>query len=212
MSPKDRILDLGGGKGDLSKALIRQLGGIRRIVCVDPNPLLLSRIRSKEIRTEVGDAIGFLSACESGSFDSIIMKQVVHHILPEQREALYSQLNRVVSPKGKVAILTMPPTILYPMFTAAIRKFERDQIDHGEVIDGLMAAGFSARTVPGDYPVRISWDRYSNAVRERFISDLRSFTPAQIERGLLETKRRLGNLKTLSFHDRLVTFIGTKPQ
>jgi len=212
LSPNDRILDLGGGKGDLSKALIKEVHPKHQIVCIDPNHLMLSRIKNPDILDQVGEAIGFLSSCEDASFDAIIMKQVIHHIQSDQRKELYAQLHRVLSPGGRVSVLTMPPTILYPMFRAAVRNFEKGQICHEELAGGLRGAGFSLRTVPGDYPVRISWDNYRQAVRERFISDLRSFTSEQIEKGLLDTRRRLGKVKTMNFHDRLVAFIGTKNQ
>jgi hypothetical protein len=106
--------------------------------------------------------------------------------------------------------MTMPETILYPMFKAAVRNFERGQIKHRTIASGLGKAGFTVTETPGDYPVRISWSRYCGAVRERFISDLRPFSSEEIEAGLSEVQNHLRSSREMRFYDRLVAFTGTK--
>ncbi len=210
LSKADRILDLGGGCGDLALALKKRIRFRHEIVCVDPSEAMLAVAKEAGLKTIHAKAEVFARSAPRASFDRIIMKQMIHHIPSSKRNSLYRELHGILAPGGRVAILTMPETILYPMFQAAIDGFEKKQIKHASLARGLSASGFRVEIHPCDYPVRISWERFASAVRERFISDLRPFSDSEIERGLREIRRQTGEKKQLYFHDRLVVFLGFK--
>jgi len=204
----DRILDLGAGRGELSAAITELLEPVSGIVCVDQSTEMLAR--SNGMIPVAADALEYLKHAPGGAFSAIIMKQVIHHVPEAERPVLFRELFRVTSANGRVVILTMPETIEYPMISEAAERFRRNQIRHSTIFEGLTMAGFNFRRVPADFPVRIPWNDFADAIRERFISDLHPFSASEIESGLVQLHQTLKSPTELSFNDRLVMFIGMK--
>lgn len=111
--PGDRVLDACCGTGDLA-VVAEQRGG--RVVGLDFSERMLERARSKSgtIEWVRGDALALPFA--EGEFDAATVGFGVRNL--EDLEGGLRELNRVLRPGGKVAVLeiTRPAGILRPFF------------------------------------------------------------------------------------------------
>lgn len=111
--PGDRVLDACCGTGDLAVAA-EQRGG--RVVGLDFSVRMLERARQKSGAIEwiQGDALAL--PFEEGEFDAATVGFGVRNL--EDLESGLRELNRVLRPGGKVAVLeiTRPTGVLRPFF------------------------------------------------------------------------------------------------
>lgn len=111
--PGDRVLDACCGTGDLAVAA-EQRGG--RVVGLDFSVRMLERARQKSgaIEWVQGDALAL--PFEEGEFDAATVGFGVRNL--EDLESGLRELNRVLRPGGKVAVLeiTRPTGVLRPFF------------------------------------------------------------------------------------------------
>ena len=98
-----RVLDLGCGMGLYTKELARQESWP---VGLDLNPQNLSRARQHTAGQSVclvrGDAVYLPFRDES--FDMVVSVEVLTHLPPELRRGVFSQINRVLRPRGSAWI------------------------------------------------------------------------------------------------------------
>ncbi|CAO5161704.1 hypothetical protein FAIPA1_200088 [Frankia sp. AiPs1] len=80
----------------------------------------------------------------------------------------------------------LPTRICYPLFAAALKRFEQLQPDPVDVADAMRAAGLSAELAYHEYELRIPRSRYLDMVRNRYMSLLSMFDDAEIAAGLAE--------------------------
>lgn len=97
-----RVLDFGTGSGSSARAVIEAVKDFDTIVgleTTDPEqdvaPDLL-RARYFEYVQSAGPLLPFLS----GSFDTVCMSQVVHHLPPDSRHEVLAELKRALKPGG----------------------------------------------------------------------------------------------------------------
>lgn len=176
-----RLLDLGSGDGDLAHALYE--ASQARVLCVEPSamgdqtPAPLERVPA--------EALSFLRT-NTDSFDAILLKQMIHHIRVADRPELARCLYDATAQGGRVLVLTMPPSIEFPIFEAAQAAFLKYQIHYTSIETLLKDAGFSVCVEKIEYPVSIAKNDYFQAIRERFISDLRDFSERELEAGIAQ--------------------------
>jgi ubiquinone/menaquinone biosynthesis C-methylase UbiE len=94
-----RLLDLGGGTGDLGLGVGRMLGA--DVVIADATPEMLSRVSpdpSISVRLTAAESLPF----PDGHFDGLICSDAFHHF--RDQEAAASEMARVVKPGGCVLI------------------------------------------------------------------------------------------------------------
>ena len=79
----DRFVDLGGGTGLHAAAIAARVGFTHPPLVVDPSPDLLAQVPAGLLRTREADAAGFARRPEP--FDKLLMKEMIHHLGPEER-------------------------------------------------------------------------------------------------------------------------------
>ena len=77
----------------------------------------------------------------------------------------------------------LPARIGYPLFTAALERFESLQPDPADIAALLSDAGLETELTYDSYTLTLAKDRYLSMVRNRYMSLLASFTDAELERG-----------------------------
>lgn len=208
--PGDTIVDIGCGTGLYSRELARTAGAV---ICADPSQAMLNQIPASPSLIPVGASAQDIAAgrvtLPVTQADAIVMKEAVHHIPADERERALRGLARLLRPGGRILVVMLPATISYPLFAAALERFERDQPDPGSITATLTTAGLDARLTYEGYDLAIPKARYLAMVRARYMSLLSSFTDADIERGIAEiTERHPGD--PLRFTDRFAFIHATQ--
>lgn len=201
----DRLVDLGGGTGIYSKAIAELLQPQHKILCVDPSREMLDRVNSERVETRCQDAISFTE--ERATYNKVFMKEAIHHIVEKDR--LFKNLYRQLPRGGIFLLLLLPPTIEYPLFSAALKIYEQNQPNYRDLVRQLESAGFKVLTDFFAYPLAIDRDRYLNMVKMRYMSLLSRFSNAEIARGIAEIETKYPE-DVLHFQDRFVSIVAIK--
>jgi ubiquinone/menaquinone biosynthesis C-methylase UbiE len=105
------FLDLGGGTGHLSEAVLRRMPG-RRCVTVDPAhappPRLAARMRNRQFHAINGDGARLPFA--DGRFDAAWIGFVLHHIAPDAQARVLAEVARVIRLGGTLVLLEDTPS------------------------------------------------------------------------------------------------------
>ena len=107
--------------GSLANRVVE--GTQSNVLCVEPSsfgeqtPDHLERIKA--------GALEFLKSNDR-KFDAILLKQMIHHIPVDSRDDLANRLYEACNANAKVLVLTMPPTIEFPIFEAANQAFQKE--------------------------------------------------------------------------------------
>jgi SAM-dependent methyltransferase len=98
-SPR-RVLEVGGGPGEVSERMVRELGADVRYV--DMSPRMVELARARGIDADVGDvrALPF----EDESFDTVVAAWMLYHV-PDLDRGL-GELARVLEPGGRLVAAT----------------------------------------------------------------------------------------------------------
>jgi ubiquinone/menaquinone biosynthesis C-methylase UbiE len=181
--PGDRVLDAGSGTGLYARGLAEQAGAV---VCVDPSPKMLEQLPSDKalgaVCASIEDLASGAVALPYEQFDIILAKEVLHHTV--DRVAALRWLASVLAPDGRLLVVMLPPVIRYPLFAAALCRYERHPIEPAGVAATLTEAGLDAEVTYASYDVVISKDRW--LVADRYMSLLTKFDDAELQAGIAE--------------------------
>ncbi len=104
-----RILDLAGGSGDLSRLLARAVGDTGRVVLSDINRSMIERGRDRLLDAGLCGNLQFVQAdaealpFATGSFDALIIGFGLRNVT--RKEAALAEMHRVLRPGGTALIL-----------------------------------------------------------------------------------------------------------
>jgi ubiquinone/menaquinone biosynthesis C-methylase UbiE len=93
-----RILDLGCGKGRFARVL-EEMGA--SVVGMDLSSAMLSEASGLDRVRASARRLPF----RNGSFDAVIAVEVLEHVEPRSRDAVYDETRRVLRPGGRLAIV-----------------------------------------------------------------------------------------------------------
>ncbi|WP_233521525.1 methyltransferase domain-containing protein [Streptomyces triticagri] len=138
--------------------------------------------------------------------DAIWIKEAVHHFTDPG--ATLHGLARLLAPGGRILVAMLPATIAYPLFPAALKRYEELQPDPAGIAAHLRAAGLEADLTYVEHQLRLPKERYLAMVRARYMSVLADFDDDRIERGIAEI-RAAHPEDELTFPDRFAFVRGT---
>jgi hypothetical protein len=156
---------------DPSDAMLRQIG-------MPPPPDLTPILASAEDIAEGHTTL----PCEQ--LDAMWLKESVHH-LPDPAGTLRGLVG-CLAPGGRLLVIMLPVTIQYPLFQAALTRFEQLQPDPVNILGHLRTAGLDADLTHVEHELRIDRDTYFGMVRARYMSLLSTFSDSEIEKGIEE--------------------------
>lgn len=209
LESRDIFLDLGCGTGLFTKEISDRIKFENPIICCDISPGLLAQL-SGDDRYEciVMDAVTFSS--QPKCFDKILIKEMIHHLNREEQESLIKNLFARLNNNGKFLLILLPPKIEYPLFKAALEKYEKLQPHYNYLVELYKKAGFQTQIDFIRYPLSIPKTKYIKMVENRYMSLLSSFDDREIVEGINEIKLKYSDKDILEFNDTFVFITGEK--
>lgn len=189
--PGQVVADIGCGTGLYSRGLTTAAS---RVICADPSQAMLDQLPSDPalipVRASAQDIAERRITLPGGRLDAIVIKEAIHHVPASDRQAVLHGLAGLLPPGGRILIVVLPARIGYPLFTAALQRFESLQPDPSEITAMLSSAGLETGVTYDSYRLTVRKDRYLSMVRNRYMSLLSSFTDAELEQGITEIQER----------------------
>lgn len=213
LAPTDRIADVGSGTGLFARELANQLRPRRPILCVDPSEAMLSQLGTPPpadltpIVASAEDIADGRTRLPYEQLDAMWLKESVHHVA-DPAHTLRGLADRL-APGGRLLVVMLPATIQYPLFKAALARFEELQPDPALIEGHLRAAGLEASLSYVEHELRIDRDKYLGMVRARYMSLLSTFSDSEIEKGI-EEMRVAHPEPVLVFLDRFAFVLGRR--
>ncbi|MFK4149460.1 methyltransferase domain-containing protein [Streptomyces sp. NPDC004065] len=211
----DRIADIGSGTGLFARAVARRLRPRRPILCVDPSEAMLRGLGAPPppsltpIVASAEDIAEGRVQLPYERLDAMWLKESVHHLTDPARTLL--GLAQRLAPGGRLLVIMLPATIQYPLFAAALTRFEELQPDPAGIQEHLRSAGLETRLDHIEHELRIDRDKYFGMVRARYMSLLSTFSDREIEDGI-EEMRAAHPEPVLVFPDRFAFILGRHPE
>ncbi|GAA3811405.1 class I SAM-dependent methyltransferase [Streptomyces phyllanthi] len=213
LSPADRIADIGSGTGLFAREVARQLQPRQPILCVDPSEAMLRQLGTPPppaltpIVASAEDIAEGRADLPYERLDAMWLKESVHHVA-DQARTLGGLADRL-APGGRLLVVMLPATIQYPLFQAALNRFEELQPDPAGIEGHLRAAGLEAGLTHVEHELRIDREKYFGMVRARYMSLLSTFSDGEIEKGI-EEMRAAHPEPVLVFPDRFAFVLGKR--
>lgn len=207
-----RMIDIGGGTGLFLRKLIDFASPSTPILCADPSQGMLDAIPpDPRIRPVLGAAEQIASgevALPYEQVDAIVLKEVIHHVadIPNTLKGLA----QLLAPGGRILVVSLPPVLEYPLFTAALERFAAGQPEPDDIADAMRQAGLEVTSSIEEFPVSISRAHWLSLVAGRAMSVLSTFTDSELDAGLAEIRARHPE-PTLNWTDRFGFIMGTAP-
>jgi SAM-dependent methyltransferase len=192
LGPTDRIADIGSGTGLFAREVARQLQPRRPLLCVDPSEVMLRRLGTPPppdltpVVASAEDIAEGRAHLPYEQLDAMWLKESVHHVA-DPSHTLPGLAHRL-APGGRMLVVMLPATIQYPLFEAALSRFEELQPDPAAIEGHLRDAGLEASLTHVEHELRIDRDKYLGMVRARYMSLLSTFSDSEIEKGIEEMR------------------------
>lgn len=104
------ILDAGCGSGYMSKAFSERLGESGRVYALDPDAAAIARLREEARGTNILPMVGDITTTTpfpEASMDLVYLSAVFHGFSAEQITGFDAEVNRLLRPWGRLAIVEM---------------------------------------------------------------------------------------------------------
>jgi SAM-dependent methyltransferase len=210
IQPGQVAADIGCGTGLYARGLATAAS---TVICADPSQAMLDQLPDDPALIPVrASAQGIAErriTLPAGPLDAIVIKEAIHHVPASDRHAVLRGLAELLAPGGRIVIVMLPVRIGYPLFTAALQRFESLQPDPADTTGILCAAGLETDLTYDSYTLALAKDRYLSMVRNRYMSLLATFTDAELERGITEIQERHPG-DSLEFADRFAFIRGVR--
>jgi trans-aconitate methyltransferase len=207
LSPDDTFVDIGGGSGIYTAAILDQVPLTTPPAVVDPFAEMLEGI-PPELPVEKVHMDGFEFAAEPRSYDKVLIKETIHHI--DARDELIRRLHDSIEPRGALLLVHVPPDLDYPLFDAALER-ARDWHAHPDELERQMTdAGFTVQRDAVDWTHQLPKERYSEMVASQYMSVLSSFDDDELAAGLAEMAAKHADREILEFTDHFDYIVGYK--
>lgn len=208
----DRVLDAGCGTGLYARGLAERAGSV---VCADASAAMLGQLPAGRQFVPVCASVEEIASRRTElpfqSFDVVLAKEVLHHVPRAERAAALRGLAGVLAPAGRLLVVMLPPVISYPLFGAALRRYERRPIDPAEVATTLEAAGVRVEVNYASFRLRLAKERWLRMVADRYMSLLACFSEAELSAGIREIDDRFP-APVLEFEDKFAFVLATAGQ
>ena len=200
-----KILDIGCGRGKIIGDLFKRLKLINKPIGLD---IENHRDKSKKIIFKKIDGLSFISKTKK-TFDLILIKQTIHLLKNNQIKKLISICKRKLTPNGKILILSLDPeNNEIPSFSLMNSKLQKSFKRDKKILELISKIYPKIITKYFVFDVKILRNKYTQMIKNRYISTLLNLTNKQIVDGIKEINTTFK--KEVKFKDRLICLIISK--
>jgi ubiquinone/menaquinone biosynthesis C-methylase UbiE len=209
IGPNDRVADIGAGTGLFLRSLMRHVTEENPIVCIDPSRSMLDQLPDDPRLIQVCASAEAVAAGEvdlpHDRLDAIVIKETVHHFSDIPKTL--AGLAQLLDPGGRLLVVTLPPRLRYPLFTAALDRFAEYQPEPADIASAMRDAGLTVDLDYDEFTVRVDAGHYAQLVARRWMSVLSTFDDEELAAGLAEMRTR-NPAGELEFPDRFAFVLG----
>ncbi|WP_395107969.1 methyltransferase domain-containing protein [Actinomadura sp. SCN-SB] len=138
------------------------LAGARRtcgsVVCVDPSAAMLAQVPDGHgmlpVRASLEDLATGAVSLPHERFDVVLAKEVLHHAADEH--AALRTLAGLVAPGGRLLLVMLAPVLEYPLFEAALERYQRRPADPDGIARQLARHGLRAEVSTASFQLAIA--------------------------------------------------------
>ena len=200
-----KILDIGCGRGKIIGDLFKRLKLINKPIGLD---IENHRDKSKKIIFKKIDGLSFISKTKK-TFDLILIKQTIHLLKNNQIKKLISICKSKLNPNGKILILSLDPeNNEIPSFSLMKNKLQASFKRDKKILELISKIYPKIITKYFVFDVKILRNKYTQMIKNRYISTLLNLTNKQIVDGIKEINTTFK--KEVKFKDRLICLIISK--
>ena len=204
MTAEHSLADVGGGSGEFSGALRRQMA-FKKLLIVEPSAEMLEAAhRNLQVDSAIIKTAEEWGADTTGDkLDRIMIKHAVHHV-PKMHEAFSLLRANKLARDGRLLIVTREKFDHdFPFFDAAKEVYSKNSAGLDVITDALKAVGFGNVKVHKEaYMLTVSLDTWCRIVRGRFWSNLSPFTEEEMDAGIAEIRSKYAGQEEIKFEDR----------
>ncbi|MGH3326456.1 MAG: class I SAM-dependent methyltransferase [Streptomycetales bacterium] len=212
LRPEDRFADIGGGTGLFTRGLVEAIDLQEPALVVEPHQPMLDQLpdhpRLRAVPASMEEVAEGKAALPYDKLDAILVKETIHH--SSDPITTTAQLAELLNPGGRFLIVTLPPRLTYPLWQAALDRFESTQPAPEDLAGGMRQAGLAAEVTYDDFTQVYDAEHYFARVRARCMSVLETFTDDEVEAGIEEVKQKLSG-ERVEFVDRFAFVFGSRP-
>ena len=151
------VADVGAGKGQLTRALAKEVGSSGRVFSTEIDPARLARLREAAgHNVVVVEARSDESGLAPGCCDAIVLRRVYHHL--SDPPSLNASLLQSLRPGGVLVIIDMPPPFSWLRGSLGVPAHA--------VVDEVKASGFELVRLIDDWPGRGPLETYCAVFRK----------------------------------------------
>ena len=200
-----KILDIGCGRGKIIGDLFKRLKLINKPIGLD---IENHRDKSKKIIFKKIDGLSFISKTKK-TFDLILIKQTIHLLKNNQIKKLISICKSKLNPNGKILILSLDPeNNEIPSFSLMKNKLQASFKRDKKILELISKIYPKIITKYFVFDIKILRNKYTQMIKNRYISTLLNLTNKQIVDGIKEINTTFK--KEVKFKDRLICLIISK--
>ncbi|RZO90047.1 MAG: methyltransferase domain-containing protein [alpha proteobacterium HIMB59] len=195
---KCKILDIGCGRGYLLNNLSTKINFKKKLYGVEP--VKHKKNTNKKISIFNKSIQEFLKE-NTNNYNIIIMKQVLHLIPSDEREALLHELKKIIPVDGKLVIMQMNEKFQLPCFPA-MKKLLTKTLSHHQIIENELKNLFNIiQKEEYSFKVNLPRSTYIGMIEDKFISVLDYLSKEEIKEGCEYIQSRYPS--NISFIDKL---------
>ena len=200
-----QILDIGCGRGKILGFLCSSLRLKNKPIGID---IENHKDRDKRINFKKIDAIKYLKD-NNQKFDLILIKQTIHLMNFKEIKKLISLCKTKLKKEGKVLIFSLETSKNeIPTFLLMKKRLKTSLNRDKKIVSFLLKLYPNIKKKKFSFRVKISNKKYTEMIKNRYISTLLSMSSNQILRGVDEINS--SNQKILNFNDKLICLILNK--
>lgn len=203
----DVLVDLGGGTGIYTAALLDEVRLREPVVLVDYFAGMLEQVpEDLPVEKVQMDALAF--AAEPRSYDKVLIKETIHHI--DDRPLLMRRIHERLEPGGALLLVHVPPDLDYPLFERALERARSWHADPDDLETQLDATGFETQRDAIDWRHSLPKHHYFEMVANGYMSVLSSFSDDELRAGVEEMAETYADAEVLEFTDHFDFLVGYK--